>query len=155
MSKEIQFLHWLEENNGGPTLENAIIARKAKEIFEKKTYSVKIKRVEAENLESPNFFGKGITEEEVPRLTGQLLKVFQFMLDGMEHTQQEISLATGVSLISTRNRISDLRQPRWGCHTLIARRIKGPKWGYRMVPNLDSLTYKLYSANNSLTSSQS
>ena len=55
------------------------------------------------------------------RLTGQLLRIYQLMLDGRWRTLDEISQATGDPPASISAQLRHLRKPRFGSHTVLKR----------------------------------
>ncbi len=74
------------------------------------------------------------------RLTGQILRVVRFMLDGHYRTLDEIARATGDPHASISAQLRHLRKPRFGSHT-IEKRSRGDRgwglWEYRLIWNDD------------------
>lgn len=71
------------------------------------------------------------------RLTGQMLRVWNTILDGQWRTLQEMTGASGDSTQSISARLRDLRKVRFGSHIIERRRRGNPKDGifeYRMKP---------------------
>lgn len=63
------------------------------------------------------------------RLTGQMLRVWNVILDGQWRTLQEISDLTGDPEASCSSRLRDCRKPRFGSHVIERRRRGNPKDG--------------------------
>jgi hypothetical protein len=144
----------IQEKIGALILDDGEIALLA-EIFSRynpKTFSESIAQNEEEmNRDDPKFFGKKgyDKEQDQKRLTKQMYAMFSYMLDDKWHTLQEIADGAPVTITSIRARMSDLRHPRWGGHTILAERKKEGKgtWYYRLIPNKESLTWKEYEKN--------
>jgi len=70
------------------------------------------------------------------RLTGQILRIFNFMLDGEWHTLGEIEFETGDPQASISAQLRHLRKDRFGNYTVLKRR-KGIEskglWEYQLV----------------------
>lgn len=75
------------------------------------------------------------------RLTGQVLRIFNFMRNGNWNTLDDIETETGDPQASVSAQLRHLRKARFGGHTVEKRR-KGSKksglWEYRLKVNPDS-----------------
>lgn len=84
------------------------------------------------------FDGSTIEANDVPRLTGQLMRVHSVMIPGRWHTLGELAARTfqvyGVidSEAGISARLRDLRKPRWGSHQVHRRRREGALWEYQL-----------------------
>lgn len=67
------------------------------------------------------FDGSTSMQIDVPRLAGQLAKVFALMSDGQFRTLSQIASATGCLETSASARLRDLRKARFGGHEVISR----------------------------------
>ena len=95
------------------------------------------------NIQYPFDFG-GVTydpERDCVRLTGQLSRTWEVMLDGRERTLPQIAKETSArrdtgrdSEASISARLRDFRKPQFGSHELIRRNAGGGLWFYRLVP---------------------
>lgn len=85
----------------------------------------------------PPHFG-GVTYDPVldgPRLTGQLKRVRDFMLDYEWHTLKEILVACAPGKEQAMSaRIRDLRKEEFGGYIMPRERVRGGLWIYRMEP---------------------
>ena len=93
------------------------------------------------NLE-PEFQGSDyIPKYDKKRLTGQLLKVWNFMKSGEWHTLAEISRATGAPEASASAALREFRKEPRGGHIVDKRRRGNPYQGlfeYRLIINKQS-----------------
>jgi predicted transcriptional regulator len=75
------------------------------------------------------------------RLTGQILRIYNFMKNGKWNTLEDIEVETGDPQASISAQLRHLRKARFGGHTVEKRR-KGSKksglWEYRLKVNPDS-----------------
>lgn len=72
------------------------------------------------------------------RLESQLWRVFGLMWDGEWRTLEQIAQATGGSEAGVSARLRDFRKPKFGGHTVNARRVGEPKSGlfeYQVIFN--------------------
>lgn len=101
---------------------------------------------EVENLEDPHFDGDAVDPIlDSERLTKGILRVFRFMLDGKWHTTTEIARGAGVPENSASAHYRSLRKNRWGAHTVERMRVTDAGlFKYRLMPNVNSMTYTLY-----------
>lgn len=71
------------------------------------------------------------------RLTGQIQRVYDLMIDGRWRTLDEISRATDDPHASVSAQLRHLRKPRFGSHT-IDKRARGERshglWEYKLTP---------------------
>jgi hypothetical protein len=83
------------------------------------------------------FDGLTAMQIDIPRLAGQLVKVFELMSDGKFRTLTQIANATGCLETSAGARLRDLRKARFGSHTVISRQVKGAAlvYEYRLIVN--------------------
>jgi hypothetical protein len=65
-------------------------------------------------------------EADLPRLRGQVLRVFDLMKDGRWRTLEEIAAPAAASEASVSARLRDLRKPRFGGHE-VQRRPRGAR----------------------------
>jgi len=68
------------------------------------------------------FDGPAIDRSDIPRMTGQLKKVFELMQDGQWHTIRQVAKYAQCCEVSAGTRIRDLRKERFGGHTVKRRR---------------------------------
>lgn len=77
-------------------------------------------------------------EHDNARLTGQILRVFEFMASGDWHTLREIAAATGDPESSVSAQLRHLRKERFGSH-VVEKRNRGDRsiglFEYRLLPN--------------------
>ena len=69
-------------------------------------------------FDGPDF----VAELDEKRLTGQINRIFELMIDGEWRTLQEIEKATGDPQASISAQLRHLRKPRFGSYTLNKRR---------------------------------
>lgn len=83
------------------------------------------------------FDGPSAMQIDVPRLAGQLARVYSLMADGKYRTLEQIALATGCLETSASARLRDLRKTKFGRHTVIARPVDGVPlvYEYRLLLN--------------------
>jgi hypothetical protein len=74
-------------------------------------------------------------ERDHARLTGQILRVFELMRDGMWRTLAEIEAATGDPQASVSAQLRHLRKRRWGSHTVNRRHVGDGLYLYQLVVN--------------------
>lgn len=78
----------------------------------------------------PHFNGPEYDPElDFARLTGQIKRVFDCMVDGEWRTLSEISIVTGDPEASISAQLRHLRKDRFGGHTVIKRRRGNPSFG--------------------------
>jgi len=84
-----------------------------------------------------SFDGPTALGVDVPRLAGQLARVFELMCDGQYRTLTEIASATGCLETSAGARLRDFRKPKFGGHTVIQRQVEGVPllYEYRLILN--------------------
>ena len=63
-----------------------------------------------------------VPEVDQPRLSGQLLKLFNLMKDGKFRTLSEIQRLTGIGQASASAQLRNLRKDRFGGHTVLKQR---------------------------------
>ena len=73
------------------------------------------------------------------RLTGQLLRVWNFMCDGLWKTLPQIAEATGDPEASISAQLRHLRKPRFGGHTIEKQYITNGLYRYRLIVNQDGV----------------
>lgn len=99
------------------------------------------KKLETERWQPRQFSGPAYEPivDEI-RLTKQIGRIFNLMIDGEWRTLQEIQETTGDPQASISAQLRHLRKKRFGAHTVDKRRrdedIKG-LWEYRMIVNED------------------
>jgi predicted Holliday junction resolvase-like endonuclease len=83
----------------------------------------------------PHFDGRTYEPEfDHARLTGQLMRVYEFMQDGRWHTISVIVLVAGGSEAAVSARLRDLRKPKFGSHLIDRRRVgTSGLFEYRLV----------------------
>lgn len=80
------------------------------------------------------FGGKTYDEQQdESRLTGQLGRVWDVMVDGQWHTLAELANRCGGSEAAISARIRDFRKPKFGGHAVESQRVKQGLWHYRLV----------------------
>ena len=82
-------------------------------------------------------------ERDSARLTGQIKRVYDFMLDGAWKTLDEISDATGDPHSSVSAQLRNLRKKRFGGHNIERKYMGGGLYSYRLEqgpPPLQSTT---------------
>lgn len=92
------------------------------------------------------FKGEGVDgEDDVKRLAGQLLAVFQYMADERWHTNREIALAVRAPEPSITACYRALRRPEYGGHTVERQRRAGENfYWYRLRINTAHPYFKDY-----------
>lgn len=97
---------------------------------------------EALNVKAINFDGPSCMQVDVPRLSIQLVRVFELMKDSRYRTLRDIANATGCLETSASARLRDLRKPKFGGHSVDARRAEGPGliYEYRLLVNEEKKT---------------
>lgn len=71
------------------------------------------------------FDGETVRAVDIPRLAGQIAKVFALMRDGKFRTLTQIARACGCLETSAGARLRDLRKERFGSHTVVSRQVSG------------------------------
>jgi len=71
---------------------------------------------------------------DVARLTGQILRVHQFMTDWQWHTLAQIAAATGAPEASASAQLRNLRKVRFGKWEVSRRHVNGGLYEYRLEP---------------------
>jgi hypothetical protein len=74
-----------------------------------------------------------VHSRDVPRLTGQLLRVYYAILDGEWHTVDAVSRATGDQATSVSAQLRNLRKARFGGHTIDRKHIGNGLYQYRLA----------------------
>jgi hypothetical protein len=69
------------------------------------------------------------------RLSGQLLRIWDFMKDSKWRTLNEISQATGDPQASISAQLRHLRKPRFGAHTVEKEYLGNGLYQYKVIPN--------------------
>lgn len=89
------------------------------------------------NVKAINFDGASCLQVDAPRLALQLTRVFELMKDAKYRTLREIANATGCLETSASARLRDLRKPKFGGHSVDARRAEGAGliYEYRLTLN--------------------
>jgi hypothetical protein len=94
--------------------------------------------------EEKTFSGETFSQEkDGARLSSQLKRVRDLMLDGQWRTLREIQLACGGSEAGTSARLRDLRKPRFGGFCVERRRAEGENsglWEYRLVAPIGQMS---------------
>lgn len=72
-----------------------------------------------------SFDGATVLQIDVPRLAGQLARVFELMRDGTFRTLAQIAGAADCLETSASARLRDFRKTRFGSHTVISRQVEG------------------------------
>lgn len=88
---------------------------------------------------APRFNGSDYDKNhDLPRLTGQIKRVFACMSDGKWRTLEEIQAETGDPQASVSAQLRHLRKPRFGLHA-VEKRPRGERchglWEYKLTPN--------------------
>ena len=73
-------------------------------------------------------------ERDSARLTGQIRRVYDFMLDGAWRTLNEVSDATGDPHSSVSAQLRNLRKKRFGGHNIERKYVVGGLYSYRLEP---------------------
>lgn len=77
-------------------------------------------------------------KEDQARLTGQLLRIFSLMRDGLWRTLSEIESGTGDPAASISAQLRHLRKPRFGAHVVEKRPLGNRQsglWEYKLTVN--------------------
>jgi len=74
-------------------------------------------------------------EKDSPRLTGQILRVFNLMRDGQWRSLSDIAHQTGDPEASVSAQLRHLRKPRFGAHEVRKQNAGGGLFHYQLVPN--------------------
>ena len=82
---------------------------------------------------APRFDGSDVTDADVPRLTGQLLRVYEYLADGRWRTLAAISAATGAPEASASAQCRNLKKARFGSHTVERRHLGHGLYEYRLA----------------------
>jgi len=72
-------------------------------------------------------------ERDSARLTGQILRVFDYMKSGNWRTLREIAQATGDPESSISAQLRHLRKRRFGSHTVEREHVGGGLYRYRLI----------------------
>lgn len=127
------------------------IAKEAVDSLKSFTVQITSASIEEDNLEDPHFKGVAYEKEidQIP-LAGAFFQVFKFMIEHEGwHTDIEISEETEVYTPSVARMRSYARSKEWGSHIVERRRRYNQRiFEYRLIPNVDSLTYKKYSQSS-------
>lgn len=84
----------------------------------------------------PEFDGKTYEpEKDRARLSGQLQRVFDLVVDGKKRTLGQIRDAVGGSEAGISARLRDLRKPKFGGFQINRERLEGGLWVYWMGAN--------------------
>ena len=73
-------------------------------------------------------------ERDDVRLTGQLLRIWNVVIDSRWHTLKEISEKTGDPEASVSAQLRHLRKPRFGSYTVEREYIDNGLYKYRVLP---------------------
>ncbi len=87
-----------------------------------------------------------VRELDRVRLTGQILRIFNFMAPGEWRTLREIESKTGDPQASISAQLRHLRKDRWGGHQVEKRRRGDEHQGlfeYKLIPNLGQLSLQI------------
>lgn len=89
-----------------------------------------------ELMQTSEFDGKTyVPGRDKKRLTGQLLRVFDFMKGGDWFLIEEIARGTGDPQTSVTARMGDFRKPKFGGHAVEREYIKNGLHKYRLILN--------------------
>lgn len=72
-------------------------------------------------------------QQDEARLTGQLRRVWDVMIDGQWHTLAELAARCDGSEAAISARIRDFRKPKFGGHTVERVRVQDGLYRYRLV----------------------
>jgi hypothetical protein len=88
-----------------------------------------------------SFDGASALQIDTPRLALQMARVFELMKDGKYRTLRQVADATGCLETSASARLRDLRKPKFGEHSVDARRAKcaGLVYEYRLTLNEEQI----------------
>ena len=79
--------------------------------------------------------GSDVDDQDNARLTGQIERIYIFMLGGKWWTLDEIAYDTGDPHASVSAQLRNLRKDRFGNHTINKRRRTQGLWEYQLIPN--------------------
>ena len=86
------------------------------------------------------FGGYGVqTQEDVIRLTKQMLRIWDTMKDGTWRTLSEIETLTGDPQASISADLRSFRKEKFGAHTVLREHVSGGLWKYKLVPNNEAV----------------
>ena len=95
------------------------------------------------------------SKKDRARLTGQMLRIYNCMIDGKKRTLQEIQKITIDPESSISAQLRNLRKKKWGTFVVEKqRRYNGGLWEYQLLPPVEENTNQIeiqYSKENSLT----
>ena len=80
----------------------------------------------------------GVSYEPVrddARMTGQLLRIWEFVKSGSWYTLDQIASATGDPQSSVSAQLRHLRKPRFGAHDVQRNYVGNGLYHYRVIPN--------------------
>lgn len=90
------------------------------------------------NLTDIRFDGAGyVPERDKARLTGQMLKIWDCMIDGHWRSLREISIITNAPEASVSAQLRNFRKKRFGSHTVEREFIRRGLFKYRLIINED------------------
>lgn len=75
-------------------------------------------------VKSITFDGPSAMQVDLPRLAGQLVRVFELMRDGKYRTLSQIAVSIGCLETSASARLRDLRKARFGKHSVVSRQVE-------------------------------
>ena len=75
------------------------------------------------------------SQRDDARLTGQLLRIWEYMKDSKWRTLSEISQATGDPQASISAQLRHLRKPRFGAHIVEKEYLGNGLYQYKVIPN--------------------
>lgn len=82
----------------------------------------------------PIFHGSDIdNKRDTPRLTKQILRVYNAMKDGQWRSLGDIEEITGDGQASISAQLRNLKKRDFGCHNIEKRHVKGGLFEYRLV----------------------
>lgn len=80
-----------------------------------------------------HFNGPDLTPADTVRLAGQLLRIFNLMLDGQPRTLAQIAAATNAPEGSVGAQLRNLRKLRFGGHEVKRKHLGGGLYEYRLI----------------------
>jgi hypothetical protein len=94
------------------------------------------------NVKTIGFDGTSALQVDTPRLALQMARVFKLMKDGKYRTLRQVADATGCLETSASARLRDLRKPKFGSHSVDARRAYCPGlvYEYKLTLNEERLS---------------